>query len=175
MENETNTQETKAPSNENQEEKTVSKELFDKQAQELASYKKQIRNYMSAEAKAQLEAQEKDTEINELRAFKKSAELSSGLVQNLGAENSQNISAAIISGETKDIVKAINEAFTTLLKAKNDEIANLKLEAMNQGSNGSNNGTNKTITVDDFKAMGIDQRIALKKENPQLYEKLRRG
>lgn len=160
--------------NENQE-KTVSKALFDKQAKQLSEMKKQLKSYMSADEQAKIEMQERDNEISELRAFKRASELSSGLVQHLGAEHSKSVSEAIIGGDTSSIVKAIEKAFTGLIKAKDDEIANLKLEAMNQGTNGSNNSTNKTITVEDFKAMGIDQRIALKNENPQLYDKLRRG
>ena len=160
--------------NENQE-KTVSKALFDKQAKQLADMKKQLKSYMSADEQAKIDMQERDNEINELRAFKRASELTNGLIQHLGAEHSKNVSEAIIGGDTSSIVKAVEKAFTSLIKAKDDEIANLKLEAMNQGSNGSNNGANKTITVEDFKAMGIDQRIALKNENPQLYEKFRRG
>lgn len=169
-----NNSDSEAGINENQE-KTVPKSLFDKQAKQLSDMKKQLKSYMSADEQAKIEMQERQAEIDELRAFKRASELSSGLVQSLGVEHSKAVSEAIISGDTESIVKAIDKAYADLIKAKDDEIANLKLEAMNQDSNGSNNGTNKTITVDDFRTMSIDKRIALKNENPQLYAKLRRG
>ena len=155
-------------------EKTVSKALFDKQASELANYKKQLKARMTAEEQAKIEMQEKENEINSLKAFKRSSELTTGLIGSLGAEHSKSISDAIVGGETESIITAINEAFNKLLKAKDDEIANLKLDAMNQGSNGSNSGS-ENVTVADFRKMSIDERIALKNQNPSLFEKLRKG
>lgn len=155
-------------------ESTVSKALFDRTSKELAELKRQLKSYMSADEQAKALSEEKDTRIAELEAYKRNSELTSGLVEHLGIEHSKAVSEAIIGGDNGAISKAITTAFTKMLKAKDDEIAELKLSAMNQGTSGANTGTGTTITAAEFSKMSIDERIKLKQENPELYAQLRK-
>lgn len=154
--------------NQEPQEEMVSKKLFDKQASEIASLKKQLKAKQTDD-EAALEAQkEKDKELDELRMYKQKTSIKSGLTaKGISDKEAETIADAILSGEADAIAKAIGENFEASQSALQKEIDTLKLSGIEKPGGSSDS---KETTVEDFAKMDIDQRIELKNSNPELFK-----
>lgn len=154
--------------NQDPQEEMVSKKLFDKQASEIASLKKQLKAKQTDD-EAALEAQkEKDKELDELRMYKQKTSIKSGLTaKGISDKEAETIADAILSGEADAIAKAIGENFEASQSALQKEIDTLKLSGIEKPGGSSDS---KETTVEDFAKMDIDQRIELKNSNPELFK-----
>ena len=154
--------------NQDPQEEMVSKKLFDKQASEIASLKKQLKAKQTDD-EAALEAQkEKDKELEELRMYKQKTSIKSGLTaKGISDKEAETIADAILSGEADAIAKAIGENFEASQSALQKEIDTLKLSGIEKPGGSSDS---KETTVEDFAKIDIDQRIELKNSNPELFK-----
>lgn len=150
-------------------EPTVSKKLFDKQMKEVARLKKELKEKRTEEETRNAEQQEKDDRIKELEDYQRKTTLSTGLLKGgVGNKDVDAISDAYIDSNPESLAKAITDAMNNLIKEKDDEIKKLKLEAIDRPSDGGND--EKEITKEDFDKMTIDERIALKIKDPELFK-----
>lgn len=156
-------------------EETVSKAMYDKAAGEIARLKKELRGKMTAEEQAKRAQEEKDEEIKELKEFKLKSELVSGLSEAFGKDVSAKIADSYLSGDANKFAEALSKAFKDSTQALNDEISQLKLKGMDKPGAGSNGGEGGTITKEQFAKMNIDERIALKISNPELFAQFMKG
>lgn len=158
----------------NQEE-TVSKALFDKKTKELAELKRQLKAKQTDEEKALEIQKEKDTELEELRTFKQRSTLENSLLTNgIDKDEVKNLADTILSGDVEKIGKVIGGVFSKGNKALQTEIEELKMTGIDKPS-GSDGDGDKEITLEDFKKMTIDERIALKNSNPELFKQFKKN
>lgn len=154
-------------------EKTVSKELFDKQAKDIADLKRQLKAKQTEEELAQEEQREKDEELENLRDFKRRSTLENTLLSNGIAKDKVNkIADAILKGDMSEIGTAIATMYVEGVESYKNQIEEYQLSQIEQPQGGSNGS--KEVTLEDYKKMNIDERIALKNSNPELFEKLRK-
>lgn len=152
---------------------TVPKSQYDKLASQFSDLKKQVKAKETEDEKKAREQAEKDQEINELQQFKNKSILEKGLLTNgIDTESVELISEAVLSGDMESISKVFGEVYSKGVKELQKEIDALKLTQIDQ-PNGSTQ--NKQITVEDYKKMTLDERIALKNSNPELFNELNKN
>ena len=153
---------------------TEDKKLIDKYTKEISRLKNELKNRQTAEEQA-LEAQkEKDDELNELRNYRRQSELAANLREKgIPSAEVDGIAKAILEGDVSVIAEAVGGTYTRGTDALNKEIANLRLQSTETPAGGSTSGV-KNPTIEDFKSMTMDEKIALKHSNPTLYETLRK-
>ena len=157
--------------------KSVSKEVFDKTASELAKVKKELKalkeQTMSDEEKIQEElkkAQEAQTtyarELSKLRA--KEIFVEAGLTEK---EYSSILDTVVSDDEevTKTRAKTMIELIANQKKLAEEK---LKKELLKNTPSPRNGEESLTITKEDFKKMGWRERVELKQQNPELFKQL---
>lgn len=154
-------------------EETVSKAMYDSLATKYAQAKKDLKAKQTDEEKA-LEAQRlKDEELEELRAEKKKSTIINGLLkQGIADEDSSSIAEAILDGDVDKITKAITNMHKNATTDFQKQIDELKVTSIDT-PNGSTQTKEKT--VEDYSKMTLDERIALKNSNPDLFKTLKQG
>ncbi len=151
--------------------KFVSKELFDKTASEVASYKKQARATMTeAEQKALADAEEKKAlqdRVTQLENEKTIAENSSGLVA-LGYDEktAKEVATAFMNGD-----------FATVLSAQAKFVDAQKKSVIADAVKGTpkppvDNGDGKTLTKAEFSKMTLAEQLEVYNKTPELYNEL---
>lgn len=151
-------------------EETVSKALFDKKTKELAELKRQLKAKQTDEENALEIQKEKDAELEELKTFKQRSILENSLLTNgIDKEEVKGLAEAILSCDVEKIGKCIGTVYTKGYESLQTEIDELKMTGIDRplGGNGKND---EEITLDNFKKMTIDERIALKNSNPELFK-----
>ncbi len=150
---------------------TISKKQYDKNLSEISRLKKELKAKMTDEEKFNIAQKEKDDQIKELTDFKTKSTLTSGLIESFGKESAEKIADAIIEGDPSKIAEIVAKSYETAIKGLQDEISQLKLAAMDKPGDGDNSG-GKEPTLEDFNKMTIDEQIALKIKNPELFKTL---
>lgn len=150
---------------------TISKKQYDKNLSEISRLKKELKAKMTDEEKFNIAQKEKDEKIKELTDFKTKSTLTSGLIESFGKESAEKIADAIIEGDPSKIAEIVAKSYATATKGLQDEISQLKLAAMDKPGDGDNSG-GKELTLEDFNKMTIDEQIALKIKNPELFKTL---
>ena len=150
---------------------TISKKQYDKNMSEISRLKKELKAKMTDEEKFNIAQKEKDDQIKELTDFKTKSTLTSGLIESFGKESAEKIADAIIEGDPSKIAEIVAKSYETAIKGLQDEISQLKLAAMDKPGDGDNSG-GKEPTLEDFNKMTIDEQIALKIKNPELFKTL---
>jgi len=116
------------------------------------------------------EIDEKDEELEELRAEKKKSTIINGLLkQGIADEDSTKIATAILKGDVNEITGAITNMHKNSTTDLQKQIDELKVTGIDvpQGS-----GQSKEITLEEFSKMSIDEKISLKISNPDLFNQL---
>lgn len=157
--------------------KSVTKEVFDKTASELAKVKKELKalkeQTMTDEEKIQEElkkAQEAQTtyarELSKLRA--KEIFVEAGLTEK---EYSPILDAVVSDDEevTKTRAKTMIELIANQKKLAEEK---LKKELLKDTPTPRDGDGSSTITKEDFKKMGWMERVELKQQNPELFKQL---
>lgn len=150
--------------------KFVSKELFDKTASEVASYKKQARATMTeAEQKALADAEEKKAlqdRVAQLENEKMIAENSSGLVA-LGYDEktAKEVATAFMKGDFATVISAQAKFVDVQKKAV---LANAVKETPVPPAGGGD----KTLTKAEFSKMSLDEQMQVYTDTPDLYNEL---
>lgn len=154
-------------------EETVSKAMYDSLASKYAQAKKDLKAKQTDEEQA-LEAQRlKDEELEELRAEKKKSTIINGLLkQGIADEDSSSIASAILDGDVDKITKTITNMHKNATADLQKQIDELKVTGI-ETPNGSTQTKGKT--VEDYSKMTLDERIALKNSNPDLFKTLKQG
>lgn len=151
-------------------EETVSKALFDKKTKELAELKRQLKAKQTDEEKALEIQKEKDAELEELKTFRQRSILENSLLTNgIDKEEVKGLANVILSGDVEKIGKSIGTIYTKGYNSLQTEINELKMAGIDKPS-GSDGNSDKEITLENFKKMTIDERIALKNSNPELFK-----
>lgn len=158
------------------EKKVVDKTLYDDLAKEHSSLKKRLRalekERMTEEERLKADADDKDKEIEGLRNEVNRTKAISKL-QKSGADNEiiKKLADSLIKGDFDSIVDCITDIIGNVSSGKDKIIETLRLGNTERPGMGDNS-QQKDVTVEDFKKMTIDERIKLKINNPDLYEKL---
>lgn len=151
-------------------EETVSKALLDKKTKELAELKRQLKAKQTDEEKALEIQKEKDAELEELKTFKQRSILENSLLTNgIDKEEVKGLADVILSGDVEKIGKSIGTIYAKGYNSLQTEINELKMAGIDKPS-GSDGNSDKEITLENFKKMTIDERIALKNSNPELFK-----
>ena len=154
--------------------KFVSKELFDKTASEVASYKKQARATMTeAEQKAIADAEEKKAlqeELEKLRAEKTIAENSKGLVAIGYDEKTANeVATAFMNGDFATVIQA-QAKFVDV--QKKSVIASAVKETPTPPTN---NDGGVVMTKEKLRAMTPAERLEFSQKHPEEYKNIYGG
>lgn len=161
--------------NGNSGEETISKAIYDKKVNELNTKLKEANQKLTAkmteDEKKNAADKEKDAELEDLRNYKKASTIREGLLgQGISKESADKITESILKGDVADISKVIGEEFKLVTGVLQKEIDTLKLTGIDKPDGGS---STDTITASQFKTMTIDEKIALKNSNPELYKTLK--
>lgn len=158
------------PSNNNPDEATVPKAMYDKLASQYADIKKQLNAKQTDDEKALEEQKAKDKELEDLRADKKKSTIINGLLkQGVGEKEAQAIADSVLKGDVGEITKAISDMHKASTADLQKQIDELKITGIDTPQGGLQN---KETTIDDYSKMTIDERIALKNSNPDLFNTL---
>lgn len=150
----------------------VKKDLFDKTSSEVAKYKKQLQERMSAEeqAKAQQES-EFEAMKNELAALKKEKTVQEHVSQflSLGYDKELAIKSAnaLLDGDMATVFSNIKVAQENLIK---NERANVLKGTPKPDSVQTDGGLG--VTKEQFENMGYMERLDLMNNNPEAYNEL---
>lgn len=149
--------------------KTVSKELYDKLAGELASLKKANKEKMTDEEKLKNDLTEKDTRIAELEK-----EINDNKVKNTLLSYgmpTETVEKLVKAGLTEEAAKEIGAMHKQTAEEHAKAIQDIELKKTPSPDGDVNNGGG-TITKETFSKMTLDQKIKLKRENETLYNEL---
>lgn len=157
--------------------KSVSKEVFDKTASELAKLKKELKEIqeanMTAEEKVKAELEKAQTlqqtyakELSKLRA--KEIFVSAGLTENDYA----SILDVVVS-EDEEVTKTRAKNMVDLISAQKAAVEKaVKAELLKSTPKPPTGDGGSTITKESFQKMGWKERTELKQQNPELYKQL---
>jgi len=157
--------------------KTVSKEVFDKTASELAKLKKELKEIqeanMTAEEKVKAELEKAQAlqatyakELSKLRA--KEIFVSAGLTENDYA----SILDVVVS-EDEEVTKTRAKSMVDLISAQKAAVEKaVKAELLKGTPKPPTGDGGSTITKESFQKMGWKERTELKQQNPELYKQL---
>lgn len=156
-------------------EETISKAVYDKKVNELNTKLKdanqKLQDRLTEDEKRAEEQKKKDKELEELRDYKRASTIREGLLaQGMSKESADKITESIIKGDVNEISNVIGTEFKASTSTLQKEIDTLKLTGVEKPAGGS---SNDEITAEQFRKMTIDQKIALKNSNPDLYKSLR--
>ena len=156
-------------------EETISKALYDKKVNELNTKlkeaNKKLEDRLTEDEKKAAEQKEKDDELESLRNYKKASTIREGLLaQGITKESADKITEAILKGDVSEISNIIGTEFKAATSSLQKEIDTLKLTGVDKPNGGS---SIDQITVDQFRKMTIDEKIALKNSNLDLYNSLK--
>lgn len=151
--------------------KFVSKEISDKYASEAADLKKQLRAKQTADeikrdedekARAELEAKYKELLERTTIAENKAKYLNLGYEDKLAEDTAR----ALFNGD-------MDKVFANGAKHQSDLEKRIKAEVLRDTPkpDGAGSGSD-SITKEQFAAMGYTQRVKLRSENKELYEKM---
>lgn len=151
----------------------VSKAVFDKKASEAADLSKQLKARMTeeeakaiaeAESRAKLEARVQELETERAINTNVNSYLAMGYDEKLARSSAE----ALVKGDMETVFKNQKTHIETREKA-------LKADLLKQTPPpvGGEKGT--TVSKEQFDAMNFSQRVALKAENPDLYNTLNGG
>lgn len=145
------------------EKKTVTKELFDKTASEVAELKRQLRERMTADELKAAQAEEARMELETLRREKEVAKLEVSLAKS-GIENSGEIAELFANGE-------VGHGIAALTKAKDKQIADLKKQLTLAEQRGA-----MTPPVgepnNEFAGKTLSELMIMANQNPALEERI---
>lgn len=140
---------------------------FDKASKEIADFKKARKESLSEEEQKAEHLRELQEELAALKRESKKSSLQASLLKSgTSADVVEQLSEAFLSGNDEDFANAVGNAFSSF--AKQIEELNLKGIKKPEGSMGS-----KGVTKETFKKMTLDERLALKNEDPTTYYALK--
>lgn len=151
----------------------VKKDVFDKTASELAATKKELKDKLSDEEKAKLEAEQKSQELQanyekllrESNISKATAKfLALGYDDKLAAETAE----AYVDGDTEKV-------FANQQKAQAAFEKKIRAEALKDTPKPTPDGDSKTMTLKKLRAMTPQERYQYSVEHPTEYKELYGG
>lgn len=154
----------------NEEEVGKYKSAFDKTASEVARLKKEL-NEKRTEAE-RLEAERKENqekleaELKDLRRGKMISEYTNQFLANGYSAELAKSSAEAMSDGNMSVV------FNDLAKVLKSNAAKVKEELLSGTPKPSGGDTEKTVTKEQFDGMSYTERVALKNDNPELFQEL---
>lgn len=146
----------------------VKKELLDKAASEAASYKKQLREKLSADEQAQAERDEQfktmQTELETLRT-EKAIDLATKKWMSLGYDEAlaTETAKAMVSGNTEKV-------FANHAKFIAEKEKNLRAQLLKDTPTPPAGEGNKGMTKADFSKLSLAEKDAFAKEQPEQYK-----
>ncbi|WP_072684040.1 hypothetical protein [Holdemania sp. Marseille-P2844] len=152
-------------------EPTVSKAAFDKVAKELAEIKKKYRANLDETARQRDEREEAEKATRALK-------LENALLKNgFSVDEIESLRDSVADVDVEGIVSGFGAVIAARLKAKDDEIAALKLESVKRPPTPAGEGGLEVdkITAKDFAKMNYQQRLELKEKHPDVYKKFTGG
>lgn len=154
-----------------EEEKTISKKKYDKLASELAVLKKELRNKNTDEENARLDAEAKEEKIKELEKEVTKNKVAASLSKSgFDEKEIDEIVEAITENDTDALIVAVASSRKNVVDKLQKEIDTLKLSNVDTPNGGS---VGKNGDYKDYKNMTIDEKIALKNSNPEMFKQLR--
>ena len=136
---------------------------------DASKWKKQYQEKLTSEEKAKQEQDEQTAamqkELELLRTERNIAKISGALVANdigMDAETANAVAAAMNAGETDKVLDGIRQFINTHDKA-------LRETAIRNNPTLPGGKTDVTVTKEQFDAMGYEEMLALKQQNPELY------
>lgn len=151
----------------------VKKDVFDKTASELAATKKELKDKLSDEEKAKLEAEQKSQELQanyekllrESNISKATAKfLALGYDDKLAAETAE----AYVDGDTEKV-------FANQQKAQAAFEKKIRADALKNTPKPTPDGDSKTMTLKQLRAMTLQERYQYSVEHPSEYKELYGG
>lgn len=151
----------------------VKKDVFDKTASELAATKKELKDKLSDEEKAKLEAEQKSQELQanyekllrESNISKATAKfLALGYDDKLAAETAE----AYVDGDTEKV-------FANQQKAQAAFEKKIRADALKDTPKPTPDGDSKTMTLKQLRAMTPQERYQYSVEHPSEYKELYGG
>lgn len=152
-------------------EQTVPKATFDKTAKELADIKKQYRATLDETARQKADREEAEKASRALK-------LENALLKNgFSVEEIESVRDSVADIDVDGIVSGFGAVIAARMKAKDDEIAALKLESVKRPPVPAEAGGLDVdkITAKDFARMNYQQRLELKEKHPNIYKKFTGG
>lgn len=152
-------------------EPTVPKSAFDKTAKELAEIKKKYRANLDETARQRDEREEAEKATRALK-------LENALLKNgFSVDEIESLRDSVADVDVEGIVSGFGAIIAARLKAKDDEIAALKLESVKRPPTPAGEGGLEVdkITAKDFAKMNYQQRLELKEKHPDVYKKFTGG
>ncbi len=146
----------------------VKKELLDKAASEAASYKKQLREKLSADEQAQAERDEQfktmQTELETLRT-EKAIDLATKKWMSLGYDEAlaTETAKAMVSGNTEKV-------FANHAKFIAEKEKNLRAQLLKDTPTPLAGEGNKGMTKAEFSKLSLAEKDAFAKEQPEQYK-----
>lgn len=146
----------------------VKKELLDKAASEAASYKKQLREKLSADEQAQAERDEQfktmQTELETLRT-EKAIDLATKKWMSLGYDEAlaTETAKAMVSGNTEKV-------FANHAKFIAEKEKNLRAQLLKDTPTPPAGEGNKGMTKAEFSKLSLAEKDAFAKEQPEQYK-----
>lgn len=157
--------------NHDQEVPMIEKSVFDKLSSDYAALKKTLKERETDDEKFAREQAEKDDRIAELERNQNKSILEKGFMKSgITDKDAEKISEAILSGDMNKISTEISRVFTDSTTNLQKEIDALKLTQIDKPG-GSNE--DKQVTLEEYSKMTIDEKIALKNSDPDLFKELR--
>lgn len=147
------------------------KSASDKNASEAADYKKKWRESLSAQEQASQDEAERQAKHEEyVKGLERKVAIGDYTQlyakQGYSPEMAQKAAEAFYDGDTDTLFKVQTAAQDAIIKAKETEWLKSRPE-INAGT-----GTQNTVTKEQFDRMSMADRTKLRRESPQVYERL---
>ena len=151
----------------------IKKDLFDKTASELADHKKQLKAKMTEDEQKEAERAAKEAERDALLAsLQKDKSVSDTKAQFLGL----GYEAALAEETAKAMVEGdMAKVFANQKKHLDEVEKKVRAEALKETPKPVPGGGGKTLTKEQFDAMGYSDRLNVFNEQPDLYKEFTGG
>lgn len=152
---------------------TVSKDVFDKTASELAKVKRELREKQTAEETAEAERAAREAAMDEeLKTLRREKTISTHKASFLALGYDEKLAStaaeALADGKTADVFAAISKNIETVKKtASTEALDGTARPPAGEGANG--------MTLSDFRKMSPAERLKFSQENPEQYKTLYGG
>lgn len=151
----------------------VKKDVFDRTASELAATKKELKDKLSDEEKAKLEAEQKSQELQaNYEKLKRESDISKATAKFLALGYDDKLAAetaeAFVDGDTEKVFANQQKAQAALEKK-------LRADILKDTPKPTPDGDGKTMTLDKLRKMSPGERLAYAEQNPTEYKQLYGG
>lgn len=145
------------------------KDALNKASSETAGYKKQLREKQTEQERLDAERKEKEAEkdalLEKLLREKNVSEYKASLLDaGFDSELADKSAGFLVDGDMKSFLGNLKTFSTGVKKSVEAELLKKTPDL-----NGTNAGVSTTISKEQFDNMGYAERVALKQENPDLY------